>query len=411
MHSGWEERRRAWSFPIVSAAPALDGQMVGTMKHVILAASMVLLTIAAHAFATNESGPDSHFGAAVISFDPAPGQWVNNPVYFDATRALGSPFGDDPSQPNNGSLVSLGGFGGSITLAFDHTVLDDPANPFGLDAIVYGNALWSSGNPNRHWAECGVIEISHDVNDNDLADDPWYLIPGTHVAPSPSQYEVHTWDDNLSDNTWPPFSPPATVDWIPPGNSGTWTTQGYHLPAAIFDQSIVVNPLGSDATEEGIWGYADFAPTMALPVGDDVEIFYTRPDNPFAVGITDGAAGGDAFDIAWAVDPNTWLPANLAGFDFIRIRTAVDLVLVNPPLGELSTEIDAVADVAEGTFGDTENDGDIDGDDWLLAEDCFSGVGGTIPPAPCRVLDFDQDGDLDLADVIDFQASFTGEGP
>ncbi len=380
------------------------------MKHAVLVAILGALAAFAHAVPADRADPENPFATSVVSFDPAPGQWVNEPLYSDATRALGWPYGDTPSQPNNDSLVSLGGFGGSITLAFDHTVLDDPANPFGLDAIVYGNSFWVTGNPNRRWAECGVIEISRDSDANGLADNPWYVIPGTHIAQSPSQFEIHTWDDNLADDTWPPLVPPATVDWIPPGMSGTWTTATYHLPAAIFDQQVVENPFGTGATDEGIWGYADFSPTNALPAGDDVTDYYTRPDNPFVVGITDGAPGGDAFDIAWAIDPSTWLPAKLDGFDFIRITTAVDYVFVNPPLGELSTEIDAVADVVEGTFGDTENDGDIDADDWLLVEQCYGGADDSIPSAPCRVLDFDQDEDLDLHDVIAFQSQFTGEG-
>ena len=70
-------------------------------------------------------------------------------------------------------MGTLGGFGGTITLIFDHTVEDDPLNPFGMDAIVFGNAFWHGGDWNSHWAECATIEISLDVNGNSEADDPW----------------------------------------------------------------------------------------------------------------------------------------------------------------------------------------------------------------------------------------------
>jgi hypothetical protein len=368
------------------------------------------LTVVLSAFALVAAArAQSPFASAVVRFDPAPGQWVNDSLYNDPAKALGAPLGDDPCQPNNNSLVSLGGFGGALVLAFDHTVMDDPANPFGLDAIAYGNSLWVAGNPNRRWAECGVIEISRDANANGLADDTWYLIPGTHIAPEPSQHEIHTWDDDIADPTWPPFFPPADEGWIPPGHTGTWTTEGYRLPDAVFAAIIVANPDGPAATTEGIWGYADYTPTQALPPGQSVETFYTRPDDPFVVGLTSGCGGGDGFDIAWAVDPNTWEPAELDGFDFVRVRTGVDWVPNDPnapPLGELSTELDAVADVAEGTFGDAENDGDIDWDDFAVFAPCWSGPEVAVPSSPCRVMDFDQDRDVDLLDWAEFQAGF-----
>jgi len=296
------------------------------------------------------SAAQSAFATAVVSHDPAPGQFVNDPLFCDPTRALGRPYGGGFTDSGNSSLVSLGGFGGSIVLAFDHTVRDDPANPFGLDAIVYGNSLYVGGTPNRRWAECGIIEISRDVNSNGLADDPWYLIPGSHISDPINQYEVQTWDDDVSDPTFPPHD----ASWIPPGRSGTWSTAGYRLPPQVFETIVVTNPNGPTATEEGIFGYADYTPTLKLGDmnGDNViddptalpEVFYTRPDNPFVVGLTPGCGGGDAFDIAWAIDPATGEPAGLDGFDFIRITVGVNRVILDtsPPLNELSTEIDAV---------------------------------------------------------------------
>ena len=345
---------------------------------------------------------DNPFATAVVEFDPAPGQFVNNVEYVDPLRALGWPLGDDPTQPDNSSLVSLGGFGGKLTLAFDHTVRDDPANPFGLDAIVYGNALWVAGDQTRRWAECGVIEISRDANSNGLADDDWFVIPGSHLEPGSLPYEVHAWDDDIGDATYPPI----IASWIPPGRSGVWTSEGHRLPPATFDHFIIVNTNGASATEEDIWGYADFSPTQTLPDGADAEAFYTRPDNPFVVGMTPGAGGGDAFDIAWAVDAASGQPAGLSGLNFIRIRTAVNEVSFNPPLGELSTEIDAVADVAEGRLGDAENDGDVDIYDFAVLHECLAGPQALTPTSPCRVMDFDQDGDVDLVDCAGFQVAY-----
>ena len=57
-------------------------------------------------------------------------------------------------------------------------------------------------------------------------------------------------------------------------------------------------------------------------------------------------------------------------------------------------------------LGDAENDGDFDLGDFEYLELCLSGPGSAYPPTPCRVMDFDQDGDLDLVDFAQFQAVF-----
>ena len=59
----------------------------------------------------------------------APGQWVNDARFNDPAAALGAPFPGGLAEPDEVALVSLGGFGGSIILAFDHTVVDDPHPP------------------------------------------------------------------------------------------------------------------------------------------------------------------------------------------------------------------------------------------------------------------------------------------
>ncbi len=290
------------------------------------------------------------FATRVIDYDPAPGQFVQDPAFNDPTAALGPPVGGGTLDGDETSVVTLGGFGGSLTLGFDHRVMDDPKNPMGLDFIVFGNAFWVSGDPNRRWAEPATIEISLDVNGNGLADDPWYLIPGSHIANPPAQFDTQTWDDDTSDTTFPP-----EFDWwVPIGRSGLWQTMNWRLPADPFETSLVLdNPNGSMATDEGIFGYADLSPTLILGdldgdnIVDDPTIdpasFYTKPDNPFLVGIDPGSGGGDAFDIAWAIDPNTGNAAHLPGFDFLRLTNATNVVF--GPLGERSAEIAGVADV------------------------------------------------------------------
>lgn len=289
----------------------------------------------------------SPFASRVLDYSPAPGQFVQNPQFNDPARALGAPVGGGTINPDTTKVVSLGGFGGAITLGFDHRVIDDPRNPLGLDAIVFGNASYVAGNPARRFAEGGTIEISLDANANGLADDPWFLIVPPYLALAP--LSARTWDDNLADPTFPP----QELGWVPPGRSGVWQTWAHELPAFPYAATVLQNPLGLSSPVEGVRAIADHTPTLILgDINGDNTIdqpqaradrFYTTPDDPFLVGITWGSGGGDAFDIAWAMNPATGQPANLPGFDFIRITTAIDLV--HATLGEMSTEVAGVADV------------------------------------------------------------------
>lgn len=312
------------------------------------------------------------FADSVVAYAPAPGQFVNNALYNNPGRALGAPVGGGTASADNSKLVSLGGFGGTITLRFSPPVMDDPCNPFGLDAIVFGNALWVGGNANRRSCEVAVIEISRDVNGNGIADDPWYVIRGSSLPALPSGvHRSQAWDNNAGTPT-----PPSNTAWYPgpiyfPGFPAGYSTAGFELPS-VFAPTVVENPLGLTATGEAYFGYGDFTPVLVLGDSDADNIvdapgltpgeFYTAPDNPFAVGITPGSGGGDALDIAWAVDGTTGAPARLEGFDFIRIGTGIDAL--RGVLGEASAEVGGVARVrARGLFFDANGDGRVDAED------------------------------------------------
>lgn len=340
----WRSQRRTAMWRLVSRI------------HVPICALCVWVVNSASAPAAAQEA--SWFAARVLDYSPAPGQFVRHPALSDPARALGPPIGGGTLDGDDTKVVTLGGFGGSITLGFDRRVMNDPKNPMGLDFIVFGNAFWVGGDPNRRWAEAATVEISLDANGNGIPDDPWFVMPGSHLALPPAAHlDWQTWDDDVADPTWPPHH----SSWLPFGASGTWTTWAYRPPPAVFEGAspVLDNPNGPWATEEGAWGYADLSPTLVLGdlTGNNViddptitpERFYTIPDDPFEVGVTPGSGGGDAFDIAWAVDPATGLPAMLPGFDFIRITTACNVV--RPPFGESSAEIGGVAIVRPAANG------------------------------------------------------------
>ena len=59
--------------------------------------------------------------------------------------------------------------------------------------------------------------------------------------------------------------------------------------------------------------------------------------------------------------------------------------------------------------GDCNDDGDVDLQDFLAFQTCFTGPGGTLTPG-CVCADFDGDDDVDLADFLAFQSAYTGPG-
>ncbi|MBN1435622.1 MAG: hypothetical protein JW936_00980 [Sedimentisphaerales bacterium] len=348
------------------------------------------------------------FAAAVIdislnepnspAYCPAPGQWIKDSDFNEPNVALGAPIGAGLNQSSEESVVSLGAFGGQIVLAFDHDVLDDPANSMGMDAIVFGNAFLVLYNPQYHFAEPATIEIMPELNDNEIpGDDPgerWFLIAGSHLSDT-STYRSKTWIRGGA--TQPANDYPTFTGW-----PDSYDTAAYEVAATyviVNNIHALANPNRlTDPNTEGYWGYAEYSPTLKLgdrdaddttgSFGDacdmPAELFYTIPDDPIKTGITQGSGGGDAFDIKWAVDPDTFAPANLTSFRYIRITTAVDARFSD--VGDISAEIDAVADVRP--VADLNCDGNMDAVDLALFAEAWlthAPNGDFYPAADCVV--------------------------
>lgn len=148
-----------------------------------LARSFGFLTLSALALSTT-SRADNPFAHEVISYEPGTGGVEG---FDDPTSALGSPTRTTggtlfpaavtPFQPAfmPDELVSIG-VGGSLVLAFDHDVENDPRNPFGIDLIVFGNPFctdgaYPTGVIDSMFGEGGSIELSADG-------ETWHLVSG-----------------------------------------------------------------------------------------------------------------------------------------------------------------------------------------------------------------------------------------
>jgi Dockerin type I domain len=132
---------------------------------------------------------DDPFADVVVSYipgsNPAPASGFTNPAVTlgQPERISGEPLFPGPVTPFQsaylaGELVSIGG-GGSLVLHFNTPVTNDPANPFGIDLLVFGNAFFLDSNypaaiVGGIAAEGGTIAVSADGV-------VWHTIPGVQA--------------------------------------------------------------------------------------------------------------------------------------------------------------------------------------------------------------------------------------
>ena len=91
----------------------------------------------------------------VMGADVADVNDVAGDPFIDPTTALGEPtrFTSEPQlfggavtpfqSPFRANEVVSIGEGGRLVLEFDEPVVDDPANPFGIDLLIFGNSFLS----------------------------------------------------------------------------------------------------------------------------------------------------------------------------------------------------------------------------------------------------------------------------
>ncbi|MBN2509785.1 MAG: hypothetical protein JXB03_05885 [Spirochaetales bacterium] len=284
---------------------------------------------------------EAYTPARVTEYTLTPGQFAGSGDYSLAEnhhKALGFPEGGGTASPDNAGVVSLGMAGGSITFEFSPPLKDDPGNIGGYDFIVFGNAYWTG--TGGVWKEPGTVWVMKDEDGNGTADDTWYLIPGSRLDDTATPVTLSYAKSDYPD-TWWPLGTESNEIWV----SGVF----------LLDDSAY-------STTQSCSGYADATPSLkrgdlsgADKTGDnnnldDIEdypemdpvYFYTVPDNPYTDGIDPGSGGGDAIDIAWAVDPDTFTPAGLDEATWVRIVSGTALT---GALGDFSCEIDAVTRV------------------------------------------------------------------
>lgn len=254
--------------------------------------------------------------AATIETDRSFNKWPHTVAALGAPSRMtpASPYsGGGPVSPANpafttNDVVSLvNGYNedteeeipGSITVRFDHPVLDDPANPFGLDFLVFGNALQVTGD--------------YVYPDTDPAST---LFQTTSVRSEPGLVEV-----SADGTTWFAYTDgPYADDWAPtlgyvydPDNADTTLFSGNRWWSVPTDATRPLDPSLTPASFKGL--------TL-----DRVAQLY------------EGSAGGTGFDIG-VFD----LPRDAQGRKWIQYVRVTSLATSDTAEW---TEIDAFADVA-----------------------------------------------------------------
>lgn len=283
----------------------------------------------------------------VYEFCPAPGQFVHelpevNPE--DSQDDVLNKVEEAIVGKANGSLVSLGAWGGYIVVGFDHPVQNVEGE---YDLKIYGNAMSNASEP-------GVVMVARDDNGNGLPDDTWYELHGSvHTdAKTKRHYTVTYYRPEVNHKPQPHPTQNLITDvkyirWRDSeGQSGyleknTFHTQEYfpswqHADSLVFegtrlpDNAIDQNGNGSFFLMTPYdWGYADNQPN-----GKDAS----------------------CVDIGWAVDDNG-NGVDLHEVHFVKIYTGV--FQSNGWTGECSTELSGVVDLHALASNLDENSQDI----------------------------------------------------
>jgi hypothetical protein len=223
-------------------------------------------------------------------------------------------------------LVSIG-IGGHLTLSFDHRVIDDPLNPYGVDLSVFGNSiqqtasgnLWTNGDPDNTTvtgiasSEGGTVLVSQ----NGVT---WEQLSTTADGFAPTLGRV-----------FDPDNPDATLgDW------NDWWGQPTD-PTLPLNPSITAADFNGDTVAELCQAYGQSAGGLGLDLSALPETF------------ADADTG------------HKWIR-------YVRIEVASD--------AELVPEIDAVADAAVHALpGDLNLDGVVDFiDAWTMLGSYRDGV-------------------------------------
>lgn len=395
---------------------------------IYLIVTMTLTAIAAAASDDSTTATRLPFLTRVLSYDPSPGQFVNEmprcaagedyaTVLQRAGAAIcgsvsieeielpdGTLVRDTTVNYSNG-MISLGGWGGSVTVGFDHPVVNVAGKP---DFEIFGNAFVAEGTDAGGSSEPGIVLVSVDVNGNGIADDPWYELAGSAYNDTDTRHDyVMTYYKPADDKPVVKGANRSIIDmehihWTA-NDEDENNREGYYIQLRIHNHpywplwlpadSTVMTRTGSRLRKNyeqfGTmviqrffdYGYADNKPT--LTVGSEGDDYNT-------------GVYSEGFNIDWAVDDDgnhVFLPY----IDFIKIYTAQNQY--NSGMGETSTEVTGGMDLHVDAVNEWRT-GDINGDTAVNVGDVNEILAMILNEhGVLATADLNRDGNINIGDV------------
>lgn len=365
----------------------------------------------------------------VYVYRPAPGQFVNTlpvarvgePMDSVLLRCRNSVCGriDTVTQMFHGQtitsidtvwaggMVTLGGYGGYIIVAFDHPIV----NMHTWDFEILGNAFYSDQMVSGGSCEPGIVMVGVDADGDGVPSDGdrWYELAGSEYGHPKTQHDYaityYRPDENKprTPSTTDPFLVDTTyIRWTsndvnPDSTSGYMSRNSFHYqpywPLWLQDEETMTftgTKLRNNAVDVGgndgnayfvqynfAWGYVDNLPNHPT-------------HQPGVEGFNPG------FKIDWAVDEQG-RHVNLTHIDFIKVYNAENQYC--GWIGETSTEVAGGVDFHPDAPMPEPLPGDVDGDGEVTVNDVNAIIHVVVTGAMLPSADVDFDGEVTVSDV------------
>ncbi len=312
----------------------------------------------------------SPYISKVFDYLPAPGQFVNVlPEYKEGdTHADMVKKAQEWLVGEDAWMITLGGWGGYVTIGFDHTILNIPGKrDFRINGNAFGADYGRPGAPFGGSCEPGIIMVAYDKNKNGIPDDDeWYEIKGSSNFSAEKEpwysYAVENGNDTkvYRDYQMTYYKPTKEAPEIigEPDNPNAYMTiekyirwednknnNGYKIknvyhqqtyyPAWLKDNQLTFK--GIRLPENGI-NEGKYVP--GINEGSTYYVLYG-----FRYGYVDNYPNihdNSGIDIDWAIDKDG-NKVDLPGIDFVKVYNGVNKE--NGWLGECSTEIERGEDL------------------------------------------------------------------
>ena len=283
------------------------------MVALLLFGALAQTRAAANPFAATVIAAQGPFGASPYD-DPASVLGMPSTNFYDPwggwsggttvrrVKLVEAAYNLDASQTQK--LITTLGEGSSIVVRFDQPITNDPAHPYGLDLLVFGNTFFASSSTANDGTDMNTLPLAGGGFTEPMKVS---VSPGFTGKPGQNPADWQTWE-------WYRYDKGPYADTAFPTHAYRWDRSNAVWLNELMDFTKPVNPALGPMLEDGA--------SLGLSAADAIDLY-------------DGSGGGTGFDLAES------------GFD------AVQYVRVEGLAGFDGGEIDAFAAVRPMVLGDS----------------------------------------------------------